>query len=456
MMSIRAPALRGSVELVDDLRIDEMIELEPDARVPPVGGRRRNGADLVDESAAERERGDEQLAELLRAAEAGDVVEEIGDVGRDLLVGREDPEILVQPRGRRVVVPGADVRVPAQRVALTSDDEGHLRVDLQVGESVRDVDAGLLERSRPLDVAELVEARLELDEAHRLLSVLGALDERPDEHAVVARPVHRGLHRDDVRVADGRLREHLEARDVRAVRLVHEHVAAPDLLEDLRDVGLRAREPRRNRRYPRLILQLGAVERCELEELGEVERALDAIDLRLVRSEAALQARDHLGRRGRADLDADDVAEAAAAQLRLDGLEQVVGVVGDLEVGIARDPEHGTLDDLHTREERRKEVGDDLLERDVEPATEVEEAREALGDLHARETLLAGVGILGEDRKREREPRDVGEGLSRADRERREHRVDLAFEPTLELLQLLRAEVLDAADRDLLRGERRA
>ena len=43
---------------------------------------------------------------------------------------------------------------------------------------------------------------------------------------------------------------------------------------------------------------------------------------------------------------------------------------------------------------------DDLLERDVETATaEVEEARKGFGDLHAREALLARVGILGEDRE---------------------------------------------------------
>ena len=153
-------------------------------------------------------------------------------------------------------------------------------------------------------------------------------------------------------------------------------------------------------RDPRLGLQVRPVERCELQELGEVERALDAVDLRLVGAEAALEAGHHLGRRGRAHLDAHDVAEAASAQLGLDGLEEVVGVVGDLEVGVARHPEHRALEDLDAGEERRQEVRDDLLERDVEAATaEVEEARKAFGDLHAREALLAGVGILGEDRE---------------------------------------------------------
>jgi hypothetical protein len=75
------------------------------------------------------------------------VVEEVGDVGGDVLVRREDPEVLVQARGGRVVVPGADVCVPAERPALAAHDEGHLGVDLHVGEAVDHVHAGLLERA---------------------------------------------------------------------------------------------------------------------------------------------------------------------------------------------------------------------------------------------------------------------------------------------------------------------
>ena len=206
----------------------------------PRRGRRRDGADLVDEPAAQRERRDEELPELLRATEAGDVVEEVGDVGGDLLVRGEDPEVLVEPGGRRVVVAGADVCVPAQSVALAADDQRHLRVDLEVGEPVRRRGRRPARAPRPLDVAQLVEPCLQLDEADRLLAFLGALDQRADEDAVVARAVHGRLHRDDVRVAHGSLREHLEARAERPVRLVYEDVAASDLVEDPREIRLRA------------------------------------------------------------------------------------------------------------------------------------------------------------------------------------------------------------------------
>ena len=60
----------------------------------------------------------------------------------------------------------------------------------------------------------------------------------------------------------------------------------------------------------------------------------------------------------------DDLAEAPAPELVLDRLEQVVGLVGDLEVGVARDPEQVVADDLHAREQRVEVLGDDVLERD--------------------------------------------------------------------------------------------
>jgi hypothetical protein len=102
-------------------------------------------------------------------------------------------------------------------------------------------------------------------------------------------------------------------------------------------------------------------------------------------------------------------------------------------------------------------VGDDLLQRHIEAASsELEEARQPFGDLHSREPLLACLRMLGEDREGERQAGDVRERLSRPHRQRREHRIDLAMEAPLELGQLLLAEILDAADRDSLGGERGA
>ena len=238
---------------------------------------------------------------------------------------------------------------------------------------------------------------------------------------------------------------------------MHQHIAATDFVEHLRKVALCAREARWYRGDPWLVLQVRPVDRHELLELGEVEESVDAIDLRLVGLESALQARDHLGGRRRAHFDAHDVAEAPSAELALDRLEQVVGVVGDLEVGVARHTEDGPLEDLDAREERREEVRDDLFEWDIEAATaELEEARQSLRDLDAGEPRLTDVRVLGEDRQRERKSRDVRERLPRPDGKRRQDREDLAMEAPLELLEPLRLEVLDASDCDAFGLECRA
>ena len=59
---------------------------------------------------------------------------------------------------------------------------------------------------------------------------------------------------------------------------------------------------------------------------------------------------------------------------------------------------------------------DHALERQEEPAlADREEPRQQLGDLHAREALLAGVRVADEDAEAERQRRDVGKRLPRPD-----------------------------------------
>ena len=157
-------------------------------------------------------------------------------------VGGEEADVLVDARRRRVVVAGADVHVAPEPVALAPDDERRLRVDLHVGEAVDDVHAGLLERARPLDVAALVEARLQLDDADdsacrsRTPSIrAGAIAESSlVRYTVVFSATTCGSFA-------AALHERLDARRERVVRMVDDDVAARDLLEQV--VVLRTREP---------------------------------------------------------------------------------------------------------------------------------------------------------------------------------------------------------------------
>ena len=342
--------------------------------------------------------------------------------------------------------------VAAEPVAFAPHDLGRLEMDLQARVAVHDVHAGPLELARPLDVPPLVETSLQLDEADALLSVLRRLDQRRHERRLVARPVHGRLQPDHVAVLRGRADERLERRRERLVGMMDELVAATDLGEQVvvRDPG---REARRSRSEPGRVAQVGAFDPQELRELRQVEQPADLVHVRVVDVEAQLEPLDHRARHLRGDLQANDVAEAAPPQLELDRLEQVVGLVGDLEVRVPRDAEDRALGELHLREERREKVGDHVLERNPEPAPpDLHEARHALRHLDARESLVAGVRVPHEHAERERQRRDVRERLPGPDAERRQHGIDLALEPRGQLGALLVGALLDACrPRSLLR-----
>ena len=152
----------------------------------------------------------------------------------------------------------------------------------------------------------------------------------------------------------------------------------------------------------------------QLVEVREVEQAVDLVDL-VGAAPSPWQSRSSIA----CDVELEtstphDVAEAPAPQLELDRLEQVVGFVRDLEVGVARDPEDRALEDLHAGEEPVEEVRDHVLERQQPAAVaDREEARQPFGNLHAGESLLARLRVAGEHAEAEREARDVREGLAR-------------------------------------------
>src|SRR5262249_55156460 len=75
--------LRSLVELLDDRLVGQVVELEADPRLLAGSRRRRGGADLLDQPLAQIEGRDPQLAKPGRPAEAGQEVEQVGDVRGD-------------------------------------------------------------------------------------------------------------------------------------------------------------------------------------------------------------------------------------------------------------------------------------------------------------------------------------------------------------------------------------
>ena len=125
------------------------------------------------------------------------------------------------------------------------------------------------------------------------------------------------------------------------------------------------------------------VQRREIEHPGDLVAVLG------LETEAAQQEVAGRGRHRPFDLEAHGLAEAPTAKLLLDGHQKVVGfVLLDREVGVAGDPEQVGVDDLHAGEQVLEVRFDDLLDQDELLRVGLEQPRQDLRHLHAREDAL--------------------------------------------------------------------
>ena len=139
----------------------------------------------------------------------------------------------------------------------------------------------------------------------------------------------------------------------------------------------------------------------------------------------------------------------APVQHGLDGLEEVLVLVVELEVGVAGDAERHVVEDLHAREQPAEVRGDHLLER--HEATAVRQRHEPgkdRGDLHPGEALHAALRVPDGDGEVQRQVGDVGEGMRRVDGQRGEHRVHEVLERPLQLGLVGRVEVVPVEEAD--------
>ena len=144
---------------------------------------------------------------------------------------------------------------------------------------------------------------------------------------------------------------------------------------------------------------------------------MDRVDLVVADAEAALQALEH-----RVDIDAETSSRTTSPKRRRRSSSSTASSRSSASSETSKSASRVTrkraaLDDLHPREEPRQEVRDHPLERH-EPAAarRPREARQALGDLDAREPLLARLRVAHEHAEAEREAGDVREGLARGRR----------------------------------------
>ena len=461
---------RGAIEPVNDPLVDDRVDLEADvarARLGPLG--LDLPADPLEQTGPRRPGRDQQALEAAARGQAGELVEEAGQVGADLLVVGQQPEVLIETCGLGVVVAGADVAVAAQTLFLLTDDEGKLAVGLEPDDAVDDVDAGALEFAGPADVVDLVEAGLDLDDRQHLLARLGGVDEGVDDRAVTRRAIEGLLDRQHARVGGRLLDEGLHRRRERVIGVLQQHVLLADAGKDVArlgrlgrgQVGVGARDERRE-------VQVRALQIGDDVEGAQVQRCRQAIDLGRVDAQLAHDEVEHVVVDLVVDLEPHRRPEPPPRQFLLQCGQEVLGVVLlDLDVLIAGDAEGEVLAHLHPGEELLQMGRDHVLQRDKTRVIGVErgvrgghfdahEPRQQRRHLDSREVLLAGLGVDQDDGEVEREPGDVGEGVGRVDGQRRQHREELVAEDLAQVLLLGRRQLVPADDGDALLLQRRS
>ena len=422
----------GRVEALDGGAVHQAVHLGDDARGLAEAGGGGLGGDEDLDLFVEVVGRDEQVLEPGLAHEPGEGVEEVGHFGGERVARGEQAEVGVDARGLGIVVTGAEVGVVPHSSLLVAHDQATLAVDLQADDSVDDVHAGLLELAGPLDVVGLVEAGLELDQGGDLLAVLRGLHEGVDDRGVAAGAIQRLFDGENAGIAGGLLHEGHD-RIEGIVGVVEEDVALVEGGEDvLPGEGNRARVRGEGR-----ILQGGSVDEIvDAHQAQQIQRPVDTENVLAGQAEVVGEAVEGELVHAILDFQAHGGAAAQVAQLVLDALEEIFGLLlVDVEVAVAGDAEgEGAVDTV---------AGEELVGAELDDFAEEDEPFRAAGrggDLHhAREDpghgqdgeeplVLRRGGVVDRDDDVERLVAQLGEGMRGIDGQRGEDRIHLGAE----------------------------
>ena len=218
-------------DLVDDLAVGERVELKEHT-----GGLASEGAlDLAIQAAHDErlEAHGRHAQEAVIAAQVAQrqVAEEQVGVLADAGMGGHEHKVAVELGRLLVKVAGAQQRQACKRHALAIGELADLGVALKALGAVDDGAAGLFQALGPLDVVLLVKARAELHEHRDLFAVLGGIDQRLAQAALLGHAVERDAQRDALGVVGGLVHQ-VQERIHGLVRVKEQLVVLQHLLAD--------------------------------------------------------------------------------------------------------------------------------------------------------------------------------------------------------------------------------
>ena len=148
------------------------------------------------------------------------------------------------------------------------------------------------------------------------------------------------------------------------------------------------------------------------------------------------------------DLEADDRAAAAALQRALVQAHEVLGLLLDLDVAVADDPERALAEHLEAGKQQADEGDDQAVERDEARASRragrpagARTARRCVGMRTSALIVRPSCGLSSFERQREAEIRDERERMRRVDGERRQDREDVLEEMLLQPVALAARQI---------------
>ena len=161
------------------------------------------------------------------------------------------------------------------------------------------------------------------------------------------------------------------------------------------------------------VLEFGAIDVGQGEQPTQVQWARHVEDFSLADVQLADQQLEHPRVDVVLDLEPDRwAADLATQQLFFQSEQQILCVVFlDLDVFVAGHSEGVVLHDLHAAEELIEVVRDHVLQRDVPPLGQRDEAGQHARHLDPGELAKAGLRVADQHGEIDRQARDVREGM---------------------------------------------
>ena len=440
--------------MFDDLVIDQGIDLDDDAarifRRGAAGFLVDHGEDLFPQGEGRHD----QSVPAGRGRKTGDDVEQCGNIAHQQRIVGKIAQVGIEFRSFVVVIAGTEMDITVDAVFFAPDHQERLAVDLELGDAVDHVCAGLGQFHRPVYVVLLFETGFEFHQHGHLLAVAG----RPDQglhhrRTPAADPVEGLLDRQHIRIVRRGLQQTQDRIESQIRMMQQERSVFPDGAENIAVAVIKGME--RQRRQRRIVELRQMLQRGQFGHRFQVQQTGNRLDQHFFRRDIELrdQPFPRPGRHVRGIFQPDDAALGLLPQRQLQFGQQIRHRVRfQCEIHVAGDAESGTFPGLRTGEKQFQMIADQFFGGDEnQPFGGIFQQDEPGDDRrHFQQGIFFRFGIRGQqtDQHFQSEIRDQRERMFVVDRDRRQHRIELRIHDIRGGIFLRGGQVLPADDPD--------